>query len=135
MPRFLLIGLCEPPDADAQSAFDEWFVGQHIEDTARCPNFVRGSVYKLSGPHLDGETVSDYLSVYEVEAASYEEAERTLNEWQADPDAWAGRRHHWDTARKHGGVPLAVKGSGWYELLAAYDGPGSGGQVLPSSSG
>ena len=71
MPRFLLIGLCEPPDADAQSAFDEWFVGQHIEDTAR----------------------------------------------------------------KHGGVPLAVKGSGWYELVAAHDGPGSGGQVLPSSSG
>ena len=125
MPKFLLIGLCEPPDASAQAAFDEWFVGQHIEDTARCPNFVRGSVYRLAGPHLDGETVSDYLSVYEVEADSYEAAERVLNEWQRDPDAWEGRRQHWATAKKHGGMPLAVKGSGWYELIADYDGPGS----------
>lgn len=124
MPRYLLIGLCEPPDPDHQTAFDEWFIGQHIEDTARCPNFVRGSVYKLSGPHLDGETVSDYLSVYEVEAPSYEEAERVLNEWQADPTAWEGRRNHWQTAKRLGGAPLAIKGSGWYELIASYAGSG-----------
>lgn len=124
MPTFVLIGLCEPQNAEGQTAFDEWFVGEHIEDTTRCPNFIRGSVYKLSGPHLDAETVSDYLSIYEVEAESYQQAERILNEWQADPDAWDGRQSHWATARKHGGVPLAVKGSGWYELIAAYDGPG-----------
>ena len=124
MPKFVLIGLCEPPDTEAKAAFDEWFVGQHIEDTARCPPFIRGSVFKLAGPHLDGETISDYLSIYEVEADSYEEAERVLNEWQADPDAWEGRRRHWATARKYGGVPLSVRGSGWYELLASYEGPG-----------
>ena len=84
MPRFVLIGLCEPSSADDQAQFDEWFVDQHIEDTAMCPNFVKGSVFKLSGPHLDGETVSGYLSLYEVEAPSYEEAERVLNEWQID---------------------------------------------------
>ena len=94
MPKFVLIGLCEPPDPESQQQFDEWFVDQHIEDTAKCPNFIRGSVYKLSGPHLDGETVSGYLSLYEVEAPSYEEAERVLNEWQANPDAWEGRKHH-----------------------------------------
>lgn len=126
MPKFLLIGLCEPENAEGQAAFDEWFVGQHIEDTAQCPNFVRGSVYRLAGPHLDGETVSNFLSVYEVEADSYEEAERVLNEWQRDPDAWSGRRHHWDTAKKLGGMPMAIRGSGWYELIAAYDGPGPG---------
>ena len=125
MPRYVLIGLCDPPGADRQSDFDEWFVGQHIEDTARCPNVTRGAVYRLSGPHLDAATISGYLSLYEVEASSYEEAERVLNEWQADPDAWEGRRRHWDTARKRGGAPLAVKGSGWYELLAAYDGSGA----------
>jgi hypothetical protein len=121
MPKYVLIGLCEPPSPDQQADFDEWFVGQHIEDTAKCPNFIRGSVFKLSGPHLDGETVSNYLSLYEVEAPSYEEAERVLNEWQRDPDAWEGRRKHWDTAKKLGGMPLAVKGSGWYELIASYE--------------
>ena len=56
MPRFVLIGLCEPLSDESQAAFDEWFIDQHIEDTTKCPQFVRGSVYKLAGPHLDLET-------------------------------------------------------------------------------
>ena len=124
MPQYVLIGLCEPPGPDDQADFDEWFVRQHIEDTTRCPNFIRGRVFKLSGPHLDGETVSDYLSLYEVEADSYEEAERVLNEWQANPDAWEGRSHHRKTAERLGGLPLRVKGSGWYELIGDHEGPG-----------
>lgn len=125
MPKFVLIGLCEPPAAAQQVEFDEWFIDQHVEDTARCPGFIRSSVYKLSGPHLNAETISDYLSIYEVEADSYEEAERVLNEWQADPDAWPGRGHHWDTARNFSTMPLMVKGSGWYELIASYDEEGT----------
>ncbi len=123
MPRFVLIGLCEPKNVESQAAFDEWFIDQHIEDTAHCPNMVRGSVFKLAGSHLGIETPSGYLSLYEVEAPSYEEAERVLNEWQADPDAWEGRKHHWETAEKIGGVLMDIKGSGWYELIKSYDGP------------
>ena len=128
MPRFVLIGLCEPPSPDQQAAFDEWFVEQHIEDTAKCPNFVRGSVFKLAGPHLDGETVSGYLSLYQVEAPSYEEAECILNEWQRNPNAWPGRQHHIETgerlaAANAGNIPLHIAGSGWYELIKSFDGP------------
>ena len=50
MPRYVLIGLCEPLGDEDQRAFDEWFVDQHIEDTTKCPNFVSGRVYKLAGP-------------------------------------------------------------------------------------
>lgn len=123
MPRFVLIGLCEPLDESAQAGFDEWFVDQHIEDTAKCPNFVRGSVFKLSGPHLDIENASGYLSLYEVDAPSYEEAERVLNEWQADPNAWEGRRKHRETGEKYGGIPMKIRGSGWFELLKSFAGP------------
>jgi hypothetical protein len=123
MPQYLLIGLCEPASEEHQAAFDEWFVDQHIEDTTRCPNFIRGRVFKLAGPHLDGKTVSNYISVYEVEAPSYAEAERVLNEWQANPAAWSGRAHHLATAKKFGAMPLKVNGSGWYELLKSFDGP------------
>ena len=126
MPQFLLIGLCEPPEGGDQAAFDEWFIDQHIEDTTHCPNMIRGRVYKLNGPHLDIETVSNYISVYEVEADSYEEAERVLNEWQADPNAWAGRKHHRETGERLGEIPMVIRGSGWYELLKSYDGPASG---------
>jgi hypothetical protein len=127
MPRFVLIGLCEPSSADKQAEFDEWFVDQHIEDTTHCPIFISGRVFKLSGPHLDGETAAGYLSLYEVEAPSYEEAERILNEWQRNPDAWAGRQKHLDTAEKFNGMPLSVNGSGWYELIKSFDGPKASG--------
>lgn len=123
MPNFLLIGLCEPSSAEQQAEFDEWFVDQHIEDTTHCPNFVRGRVFKLSGPHLGGDTVSEYISLYEVEAPSYAEAERVLNEWQANSDAWSGRKQHMETLARIGDMPLKVKGSGWYELIESYDGP------------
>jgi len=123
MARFVLIGLCEPLSPGDQSAFDEWFIGQHIEDTAHCPHVVRGSVFKLGGPHLDIETPSDYLSLYEIEADSYEEAETILNEWQSLEDAWAGRQNHRETGERLGGVPMQIRGAGFYELIQSYDGP------------
>jgi hypothetical protein len=123
MPRYVLIGLCEPKGAENQGAFDEWFIGQHIEDTAKCPNFVRGSVFKLAGDHIGIENAGGYLSLYEVEAPSYEEAERVLNEWQANPNAWEGRARHMETGAKYGGIPMNIRGSGWFELIASYDGP------------
>ena len=48
-----------------------------------------------------------------------------FNEWQANPDAWSGRKHHWDTAERLGGMPMKIGGSGWYELLGDYEGPGA----------
>ncbi len=62
------------------------------------------------------------MSLYEVEAPSYEEAERVINEWQSDPDAWEGRKKHLETGRKFGRI-LKVNGSGWYELIKSFDGP------------
>ena len=123
MTRFVLIGICEPEAPENQAAFDEWFIDQHIEDTAHCPHMVRGSVFKLSGDHVGIENVGGYLSLYEVEAESYDEAERILNEWQADPNAWEGRAHHKATGEKYGGIPMKIKGSGWFELIKSYDGP------------
>ena len=110
MPKFVLIGLCEPLAEEHQAAFDEWFIEQHIEDTTNCPNFVRGRVFKLAGPHLNLETRSEYLSLYEVEAPTYEEAERVLNEWQSDINAWEGRKRHLETGEKFGSIPMKIAG-------------------------
>ena len=78
---------------------------------------------RLSGPHLEIDNASGYISLYEVDAPSYEEAERVLNEWQADPNAWEGRKKHRETGEKFGGVPMNIKGSGWFELIKSFDGP------------
>lgn len=123
MKRFTLIGLCEPPSPEQLAAFNDWFIDQHIEDTVRCPIFISGRVLKLTGDHIDIDTPSDYLSIYEIEAESQEEAERVLNEWQANPDAWEGRKLHNDTREKYGEMPLKILGSGWYEPIAEYTGP------------
>ncbi|MBH77090.1 MAG: hypothetical protein CL897_02510 [Dehalococcoidia bacterium] len=120
MARFILIGLIEPPSPDQQELFDEWYLGQHVYDTALCPNFLSGTVYKLRGGHVGIETPSEYICIYEVDAESYEEAETVLNEWQRDPNAWKGRSEHNELLAGTDAPPLSVKGSGWYEFERGY---------------
>ena len=122
MARFILIGLVEPASdsPEDQKAFDDHYLGQHIYDTALCPNFLSGTVYKLRGGHVGIDIPSEYIAIYEVDAESYEEAERVLNEWQRDPDAWEGRAEHNRAMAESEATPLKVKGSGWYEFECAY---------------
>ncbi len=106
LKRFILIGLCEPVNNDPKTlaGFDEWFVNQHVEDVSHTPNFVRSRVYKLRGPHLRGATYTQYISFYEVDAPSWEQAEKVLNEWQRNPNAWPGRANHTATGKRVGSV-------------------------------
>jgi len=120
MARFILIGLVEPTSPEDQEAFDDFYLGQHIYDTALCPNFLSGTVYKLRGGHVGIDIPSEYIAIYEVDAESYEEAERVLNEWQRDPNAWEGRAAHNEAGAAMDHTPLRVKGSGWYEFERAY---------------
>ena len=120
MARFILIGLVEPTSPEDQEAFDDFYLGQHIYDTALCPNFLNGTVYKLRGGHVGIDIPSEYIAIYEVDAESYEEAERVLNEWQRDPNAWEGRAEHNEASAAMDHTPLRVKGSGWYEFERAY---------------
>ena len=84
LKRFILIGLCEPVDDSPKTlaGFNEWFVDQHVEDVSHTPGFVRSRVYKLMGKHGNGATYTDYISFYEVDAPSWEQAEKVLNAWQ-----------------------------------------------------
>lgn len=125
VPEYILIGLIDAPERGEQADFDQWFIDQHIEDTTMCPGFIRGRVAKLSGPHLEIDTPSQYMSIYEVEADSYEEAERVLNEWQANPDAWEGRAKHRETRERIGELPITILGSGWYETVGSHGSSGA----------
>ena len=124
LKRFILIGLCEPvnDDPETRAGFDEWFVNQHVEDVSHTPGHVRSRVYELRGKHGNGPTYTEYISFYEVDASSWEEAEKVLNAWQRDPNAWEGRANHSATGKRVGNV-LSCPGSGWYEMLNSYDGP------------
>ena len=98
----------------------------------QCADARGGPTHPFSVQDLmDMDRIGDF-SLYEVEANSYEEAERVLNDWQRDPDAWEGRTKHRETGQKFEGMPMRVNGSGWYELIKFFDGPKAGAAQPPA---
>ena len=115
MPRLVLVGLVEA-QADMEDAFNEWYLGNHVEDTARAPHVQLARCHRAVKGFL-GDAPSGYLAIYEVDTADAAEAERILGEYQRDPDAWA--------ERQPGNGSLRVIGAGWYEEVLAFDADGA----------
>ncbi len=115
MGQLVLVGLVEP-QADMEDAFNEWYLGNHVEDTARAPHVKLARCYRAVKGFL-GEPPSGYLAIYEVNIDDPAEAERVLGDYQRDPQAWA--------ERQPGNGSLKVIGAGWYEEVLAFDADGS----------
>ncbi|MFC1896551.1 hypothetical protein ACFL0Q_07840 [Thermodesulfobacteriota bacterium] len=111
MAKLILVGLVEPKDADSQKAFEEWYLGNHVEDTANCPGFLSGTVYRLDRSFA-GTAPSQYLTIYEVDADDPKEAEKILIDYQRNPDAWPARLPQNDS--------LKIVGAGWYRFERAF---------------
>ena len=45
--KLILMGLVEPQSEDLVEAFNQWYLGNHVEDTYNCPNVK--SVQVLQG--------------------------------------------------------------------------------------
>jgi hypothetical protein len=112
MEKLILVGLVEPLDASAVPAFEQWYLGNHVEDTSHCPKIRRGTVYKLA-KKFAGPVQSQYLAIYEWEIDDLVEAEKTLMRWQSDPSAFP--------ARLPPNGSLKILGSGWYERALAFE--------------
>ena len=103
--KLILMGLIEP-EADMEQAFKDWYLGNHVEDTYHCPNISSARCFKLVKGFMDASP-GDYLTIYEFEGEDAEEAERILNEYQADPDSYPPRLPANDSVK--------VLSTGWYE--------------------
>ncbi len=112
MAKMILVGLVEPPSPEAEETFRERYLGNHIEDIANCPGFLSGTVYELEHAHDDFPAISRFLTIYELEAGTWEEADANLKAYIADPDAYPGRIS--------GEGALSIVGSGWYKFERAY---------------
>ena len=112
MAKMILVGLVEPPSAEAEERFRERYLGNHIEDIANCPGFLSGTVYELEHAHDGFPVISRFLTIYELEADSWEEADANLKAWISDPEAWP--------KRLSGEGALAIVGSGWYRFERAH---------------
>jgi len=111
MEKLILVGLVEPIDASAVPEFEEWYLGNHVEDTSHCPKIRRGTVYKLAKKFV-GSAPSQYLAIYEWEIEDPAEAEKLLMRWQSDPTAFP--------ARLPPNASLKILGSGWYAQALSF---------------
>jgi hypothetical protein len=109
--KLILMGLVEPETEDLVEAFNEWYLGNHIEDTYNCPNITAVRSFKAVRGFL-GEAPSGYLTIYEFEGDDAAEAERILAEYQSDPNAYP--------AREPSNGSMKVVGAGWYEEAVAF---------------
>ncbi len=109
--KLILMGLVEPETDDLIEAFNNWYLNNHVEDTYNCPNITAVTCYRAVRGFL-GEAPSGYLTIYEFEGDDAAEAERLLNEYQADPDAYP--------AREPANGSMKVVGAGWYEKTVSF---------------
>ena len=107
MPRWQLVGLVEPSAGTRLEDFHSWYLDHHVEDTVSCPGFVSARVLEAVRPFA-GTTPPAYITIYEVEAETPEEAERVLARYQRDPSGFPGRRPP--------NGSLSILGAGWYRV-------------------
>ena len=102
--KLVLIGLVQPKK-DMVEAFNEWYLGNHVEDTFNCPQITSARCYRATRGFM-GSIPSEYLTIYEFEGADAEEMEKALAGYQMDPHSWPQRLPNNDS--------MEVVGAGWY---------------------
>ena len=101
----MLIGLVQPK-ADMVEACNDWYLGNHVEDTYNAPHITSARCYRAVRGFVT-DAPSGYLTIYEFTGTDAEEAERLLGEYQSDPEGWAERRPN--------NGSLEIVSAGWYE--------------------
>ena len=107
----ILIGLVEPKTEDLVEAFNQWYLGNHIEDTFNCPQVKSVRSFRAAKGFL-GDPPAGYLTIYEFEGDDAAAAEAALLAYQADPDSWAERQPNNDS--------MKIVSAGWYEQVLSF---------------
>ena len=63
MPKVKLIGLVEPVNEASHKAFEDWYLGNHIEDVSHTPGVIRATVHRLIKPFLKTDP-PQYVTIY-----------------------------------------------------------------------
>jgi hypothetical protein len=74
MARFLFLAHTNVVDGK-ETEFNRWYDAEHIPDVLRTPGFVAAQRFRASDHQMRADHVEHrYLTVYEIEAASLDEA-------------------------------------------------------------
>lgn len=123
MSKLILVGLVEPVSEAAKPEFDEWYLNNHIEDTAHCPGVNSATTYEFveTPGTADYPRMSQYLTVYDFDLTDAAEAERVLGEYQNDPNAYPRRVPPTPAWPVH--ESMKVIGRGWYQRERGFSVP------------
>lgn len=109
--KLVLMGLVQPTSEDAVTAFNQWYLGNHIEDTYNCPQISSVRSFRAVKGFL-GDAPAQYLTIYEFIGDDANAAEKALTEYQSDPNGWDQRQPNNNS--------MAIVGAGWYEEAIAF---------------
>ena len=104
MAKLKLIGLVEPVDESAREAFEEWYLGNHIEDVSHVPGIIRATTHRLEKPFMKTDP-PQYVTIYEFETEEVGDAAKALREYLNNP-TWPGSKPANDS--------LKIISAGWY---------------------
>jgi len=110
MAKVKLIGLVEPKDESAREGFQEWYLGNHIEDVSHAPGVIRATVHRMVKPFFKTDPPK-YITVYELEAESVEAAAAALRKYLSHP-GWPGRKPE--------NGSLKILAAGWYVVERSF---------------
>ena len=113
MARVKLIGLVEPVDASAQKRFEEWYLGNHIEDVSHAPGITRATVHRLAKPFMKTDPPK-YVTIYEFDTERVDDAATALREYLSHP-GWPGRTPD--------NGSLKILSAGWYVVDRSFSQP------------
>ena len=112
MPKVKLIALVEPLSEDLFDAFEEWYLGNHIEDISHTPGIIRATTHRLEKPFAKTDPPQkieppQYVTIYEFDTETVEEAMKALHRYLYEP-TWPGSRPPNNS--------LKILSAGWYEV-------------------
>ena len=110
MSKLKLIGLVEPVDPSAQEAFEEWYLGSHIEDISHAPGVIRATVHRLLKPYKETDP-PQYVTIYEFDTEEVGDAAEALQTYMNHP-TWPGHRPSNGSSR--------ILSAGWYRVERSF---------------
>jgi hypothetical protein len=107
-----LIGLVEPADESARAAFEDWYLGNHVQDVSHTPAIVSATVHRRV-KNFSADDPPQYVTIYEFDSPQVADAEEALFSYLRQPT--------WPESKPSNGS-MKVISAGWYEVEQSFSG-------------
>jgi len=85
MPKFKMLVFTNPAKGGSEDGYNKWYDEQHIPDVCRLDGFTGAQRFKFVDTGM-GPGLTNYLAIYELEAADAKEAVALLQSKAGTPE-------------------------------------------------